>query len=533
MYRSKFEKYRIKFNSAADNNATLLKKKIVYLEKYSEYAQHLQQQGGANICEKTFSEDIISELCQNNLLKLFITKYYSEYDHHVNKITSILKQNKSNIDTYDFISSAFMKPYDELTRFNMFSETKDLKDITAMLKSIGQILRNDSTKHKICTFLIDFYKDQKPSEPLEIDLFRYHHKLFLDTLDIDDVSNDFKYFQANCKRVLANVAKKLNIHVLPKRTYIKTDNGIKTPGALTAADLEKYIDICSAFVKDEKYSKILQNLSEKNNTLAITEETHKKLADRLSFYTANMELANMNMLKDELNNDINIKWQNISNLDNEIWMLNDQKKSFLKEHFGDFHIGHYTSFTREIDANKIKYCHEKKYNMILPVGLIDIRDTSGFNSVKDALQYSTDISHRLKAHANMVYIDTTKKEIDHFEPHGIDGLYGEQTTNEIENDFKTYLHGYEYKYINNSTESPYFFGPQALDKSEYCYIHCVYYILLRIFNPLMTYTVARNRLLHDKDGKKLSGANIKKRMEKFMKAFRKNSETPFFHLVLA
>jgi hypothetical protein len=470
-------------------------------------------------------------------------------------------------------------------------DTEKTKINNAISKYESTLLKIENIGYLICSTLYDKYMSMPRIEDGDTRIFRYVLRETIKRFDSDiDIVENFKFFHSKFPDTFKMLSAKLNTCYLeraPKMPYlllVKTKSGVKSVLNLDGDDMIYLKNIINSYNNDSELDKssekIKQNLSTDNdqvakyneeikiiNTQILDIETeNQKYINRIKEINDKIETYNRK-LKGTLDEYIAITEEekptkfDRSDLSHYEFMIKSNNEHIASREKSREHIQNtkssqiitlpknndylkefiITSEDAEDYKEKIIKCIHNKKNILVPIALLDITKTDVINNIQQHILTKDNLNMKIKYHANMLFINTEKKYIEHFEPHGVSGLYDSTViADALQNIHLDIPELKQYKFYKQAESCPIIYGPQALDRSYYCYIHSGYYSLLRILYPDISSEEVQTMLVSQiNEGYKgndrqdtssldyltkkytdISGEKIKTRLENFMKWHR-------------
>lgn len=553
------------------------------------------------IINEIYFNDLLNELdSQINSLPEQNQKT-TEYSTISSQLTSLIKSitgrikgdnTDFNMETKPLTLVSYIKKVNnfppKLLQYIKDSEKTKIKSLISDYET--KLLDIDNIGYLMCSTLYDKYMSAQRILDSDTKIFRYVLKQTIKRFDSDaDIIDNFKFFHRYFADTFKTLSVNLNTCYLNRGNYhnylilAKTKSGIKNVLDISKEENIYLKNICDSYLGsgsdlsklekeldhsttnsdiNERIKKVNSEITEleleqksfleKVSELTKKRENYeKKLAGTIEEYQKMTEQEkytptdykdwewNQNMVKN-YNGYIDNKKKQRDELQKEKSNIHMKNKMNQIEYYKQFFL---TKEHEEEYMDKITKCIHNNKNILVPISLMNLTSKDKIDNIQQHLLSKDNLSARLELHANMLFINTEKKYIEHFEPHGVSALYDSTEVSKVlEKIHLTIPILKSYKFYKQSETCPILYGPQSLDRSSYCYIHSGYYALLRILYPdikseeLQTMLISQtNEGFKDQDdpsqdktsldylNKKytpLSGEKIKSRLENFMKWHR-------------
>lgn len=486
----------------------------------------------------------------------------------------------------------------QILQYIQESEKQKIK--TSIQEYKIKLLQVEDIGYHMCTTLYNKYISKRTSEDdYDTEIFKYVLKTTIKRFDSNkDILDNFDFFHKNFKNTFKNMSQKLGVCYLT-RTAIHSNYLVlaKTSNGKSTKEQPSSIKFITDINKDDQvYLKnTLDNFMQPQNdeTKKIKENNlNKKLQrEKGNINRHNQEIKeldndieNYQLKINELESKIDNYWdklhgtieeyqsitekenvtdfdrQNLSHYENQVNYYKDQLgrskkwRSETQKHISSIYSEKSTKeildekydrwfITPEIMKkyqSEIVNCIHNYKNILVPIELLDLTKDEKVSNINKLILNKDNMSARLKLHAGMLFINTEKKYIEHFEPHGVSATYDTvQVADILKNLHSKIPELANYDFITQHQMCPIIQGPQALDRSFYCYIHSGYYSMLRILHPNKSSEEIGTMLISKIDENdendttntpsldylqkkyaRLSGSEIKTRLENFMKWHR-------------
>ncbi len=563
-------------------NTNNLNKNNIYEKKYIQYSQTGGNKDLTCSNKKFKNSEIIKEIYFLNLLTKLHTlilssentpelnSYKSQFELVINLILDILNKIKINSE-YNIEPLSLISYYHKNKKFppiiiNYFHD-KPSNEKKILIEEINKyqdtILNIKKIGYIICSLIYDnLITKPQPINTTNAKLLSHVLQETIKYFDNDiETKKNFMLFHETFSFMFKKIATKLNTKYLDRNNL--KDNVKKIPGMeqhLCYLILVKYKNKIS-FIKDtslkdiDKINKILYNFEINNNTElheinTKISEYQNKISDLTDLIYANNyeiekieENLNYKHKEKELLEARNDVLKADISLYNELIHSNTEKLNYIISEFLSINNTRLTLTDEEYDnyINELINSVKNNINVLVPILLFEItQENTEINNISNYIVNQQNLSYKLKLHSNMLFINNEKKYIEHFEPHGVSGLYDStKVFNILESLHKKIREFENYTYIKQVESCPILQGPQALDRTEYCFIHSSYYSLLRILYPNITSEELQMMLISKLNPNfidnqetnvsleylnnkyiPLNGYEIKTRLENFMRWYR-------------
>ncbi len=522
----------------------------------------LKKNSKRSICNHKMFDDtaILDELIKTGSLKklhdailsthnIDSTKYDAMCEQISRSINAILLNN--NIKTEIFNNNRLIELIQHVTlhsklpslyegKLNSTEKDRILNEITAYTQELLEI---KNIGYQMCVILYDVYNHQQSTtNQHRIEIIRHFIQETIEYFDSNNyVVKNFAIFQNHFKDTLQVIARQLEFCVLPNYLHVaKTYTGIKIMSDINKTDMLYLKNVCNQF--QEKTNKISTEKADIEKQIQTNAQNVADYKEKISTLLRDSNVPGINFDKSLMD---------LYKKENAYWVDHIKEAQIKLSKLRQNAVPRYEfEMPNELINNyrdKLVSCINDNKNVLVPVGLLDLTKSKQVHNIKSLInekQHGTlALSYLLKLHANMIFINNEKKYIEYFEPHGINGVYNVHEVFNAVQAFHTALIPKlkEYTFVPYYQVCPIISGPQALDNSEYCYIHSGYYGLLRILYPnyssqeIGTMLISKINKNFDEKAQPtnislteylqqkytpLSGLEIKRRMENFMKWHR-------------
>jgi hypothetical protein len=590
-YKSKYLKYKNKNFDQTGGDIFGIKK---YHSKRSICSK--KKFDNDEVFKEVFHNDLLNEL-HSEIIKTGqpdqIQNYkstYGELESLVNNTIDRIKRDNKNVNiniTTLNLASYYLKnkKFPPKMVYVMIEEEKsNIGNIIDRYKQ--QLLSTANIGNHMCSVLYDKYMSSARVDNDNTEIFRHVLQTTIKKFDSDDdIMENFNLFHSKFSETFKKLALELGVCYLDRGNNLnnlilaKTDSGIKSMLDLNKQEelylktiLNNYIQTQNTKkedLNDEQNSRNKRDMKQVSNEISrveesinkskkIIEELEKKqdnynqklsTVEGLQSITENEKMTDSDYKDLSFNKDMIFKFNDtlrytkrrMEDIQRRISQIrNEEKESGNINKLSRFFL---TPQINEEYHKKIIECMQENRNILVPITLLDITRNNQVTNVNQLMLSKDNMSLRLKLHSNMLFINTEKKYIEHFEPHGVSGTYNSHQVADILKEESSKIPELsKYNFVNQNQMCPIIEGPQALDRSYYCYIHSGYYAMLRILYPdksgeeLGMMLISKiNKHFKDDDqlnvdkssldylNKKyirLSGPEIKTRLENFMKWHR-------------
>ena len=532
---------------------------------------------------------------QINLLakqNLKIIDYKASTSQLVNIIKSVIGRIKGDNPDFNMeikpltLVSHIKKTNNFTPKMLQFIKESEKTKINNLIEDYeSKLLDIDNIGYLMCSTLYDKYMGSQRILDSDTKIFRYLLKETIKEFDSDaDIIDNFRFFHKFFANTFKILSTKLNTCYLDRENYYnylilaKTKSGIKNVLDIDKEDMIYLKNICDNYMKQQ--NDIEKSLDDKDLLDELNKKIKKTNTDILEMEAEQKKfIEEINTLKQKRGkyevllhgpiedyqkmeeqekwspSDTNIlEWNEkmIRNYDEYIKNQKTKRESLQKEKLDlsaksigermEYHKQFFiTSEQLDEYEEKISKCVYNNKNILVPISLMNLTSKDKIDNIEQYLLSKDSLSLRIELHANMLYINTEKKYIEHFEPHGVSALYDSTEVSKVLEKIHSKMPILQnYKFYRQAETCPILYGPQALDKSSYCYIHSGYYSLLRILYPDISSEELQMMLIsqinegYKSEGKEdtssldylnkkyspLSGEKIKIRLENFMKWHR-------------
>ena len=560
------------------NNKDYYKKYIKYKNKYLLAKQMKENKGGSSImdikqyhpkdsiCDDSSfdKKELLNEIINNDLLSELnliiqsgpnrLEEYNTAYRNLISLIKGILGRVSRDNDKLTISSSPLSLVSYFKKRNTLPPKIKDkikegeISKVSTSITNYFEVILNIVGIEKLmCSTLYDKYMTSTRLDNKDARIFRIIMKDTIQRFDSDeDIIENFNLFHSKFAETFSELMKWLNTNYLTlpdNRNYltfakVNTTDGTKIINMIDIDETNLKIlnDILDSFINDELKSKI----NTKNSSLLKDIESLKiKLKENDEKIDAFIKRNNESEFTSRFY-DSDLEYYKSK----ENKLLKEIKDKELKIEKNNKKLNYNQFFISENDSKiyieQIEASIKNGKNILVPITLIDLTKKETIKSIKLHILEKDNLTVKLKSHSNMLFINIEKQFIEHFEPHGVSGVYDSTEVFEVIEDIHKKIPVLsEYKYSKQIESCPYIYGPQALDGTAYCYIHSGYYSILRILYPDVTSEEIQTMLISKKNktfkeegmnkssmdylNKKytaLTGPEIKSRLENFMKWHR-------------
>lgn len=511
-----------------------------------------------SVCnKKTFdNESILNEIIKTGSLKklnstllsdskIDLSRYNVACDELVRTISTILigvdvVTTKLNHNQFIELAQHFGIHSKLPTLYDIKLTQDQRKSVIDMIGAYKKILLDiPNIGYYMCTTLYNVYTQTLPEKnEHKTEILRHIISDSIEHFDSNEyVKKNFELFQKKFKNTLQYIASQLDICVLPNYLYVaKTKDGLKMMKDVNGDELVYLKNLCA------KFREINNEVNAKKSDLKnkIRDDVEKAVA-----YDKQIR----NLMGDYYSgSNVDMVFVESLQKSKDFWMDYVKKEQKELDSLPDTK-NHLEFEMPEVSVEKYREqlitCINNNRHVLVPVSLLDVTKSPNITSIKAIIDEKQNdaiaFARKLKLHANMLFINNEKKYVEYFEPHGTHGFYNiTEAYNVVKNFHLALLPVIKtYTFVPCDQLCPIIYGPQRIDKSEYCYIHSGYYALLRILYPdyssqeIGTMLISKPNKNFNKDTEitshtdylqrkymALSGPEIKRRMENFMKWHR-------------
>ena len=586
-------------------NAKNTKKRYLYQKKYIQHIGGANKEdvcsnnkfNNDNIIIEIYFNNLLTEL-HTLIINSDKTQAVINYEEHYNKLNRILlnildiiktKTTDFNIDLPTLISHYYINKNLPPKIIHYISDIEKKEIIKDIKEYQNKILNIDNIGYMMCSLLYDTYinknkpdnKNKHDDQNLKADLLKYILKESIKHFDNDDnIKDNFVFFHKTFSNTFKDVSIKLNTDYLERSNscylvLVKNKNKIRFMSDIDDNLKNHIYNLFLDFYNnnDEKLINIKKENEEYENRIVNFNDIINKNENTINSYNVNLnELKNKINKSGEENNKtlfsnkelIELTKNNIEkiiNLIKDITQINIEYQGYIanyqqlidnnKKTQNTIYEEIKTELTLQFFINNEDFKNYSsllnesvlsKRNVLVPILLFDItKDNTKINNISEYIKNNKDFGLKFKLHSNMLFINNKQKYIEHFEPHGVSGLYDSTAVFNILKEIHQKIPDFHnYTFYKQADTCPIIEGPQILDRSDYCYIHSGYYSFLRILYPDISSEEIQMMLISklnpdfndetyvkttlsdylNKKYERLFGYNIKTRLENFMSWYK-------------